>query len=243
MRHALPLALAALLLGGCASHKPEDFNGTWINQDAIDAAVKGDSLRKALSSHGPVFEWKIDVASQQARYSNGFEAAEGSLVAADKQWQANFEGGQSEQLSLDGDELQTTDASGAKQTFVRSKPPTPADAPLGGSFEKALYKAYLGGKWKIVEGPGQGAKVRFADDGGVTGLPDLDRYALCLAGDCATMGGDNDSLWLERDQRGAPWVFKRDDDKLEIFRAVNRAQPDEMPELAAGARQWVLERD
>lgn len=128
MRHALPLALAALLLGGCASHKPEDFNGTWINQDAIDAAVKGDSLRKALSSHGPVFEWKIDVASQQARYSNGFEAAEGSLVAADKQWQANFEGGQSERLSLDGDELQTTDTSGAKQTFVRSKPrhrPTP----------------------------------------------------------------------------------------------------------------------
>jgi hypothetical protein len=40
--HAPSIAsgLAALLLGGCASHKPEDFNGTWINQDAIDAASK-----------------------------------------------------------------------------------------------------------------------------------------------------------------------------------------------------------
>jgi predicted Fe-S protein YdhL (DUF1289 family) len=43
------LSLAALLLGGCASHKPEDFNGTWINQDAIDAASKA-ALREALNS-------------------------------------------------------------------------------------------------------------------------------------------------------------------------------------------------
>jgi len=60
MRQALPLALAALLLSGCASHKPEDFNGTWINQDAIKAAVKGGSLRQALNEHGPVFEWKLE---------------------------------------------------------------------------------------------------------------------------------------------------------------------------------------
>ncbi|MNE21806.1 hypothetical protein D3C80_1149840 [compost metagenome] len=56
------------------------------------------------------------------------------------------------------------------------------------------------------------------------------------------MGGNNDSLWLERNQRGAPFIIKRDGDKLEIFQAVNRAQPDEMPELAAGKRQWALER-
>ena len=74
--------------------------------------------------------------------------------------------------------------------------------------------------------------MRFADNGSVTGLPNLDRYALCLAGDCADMGGDNDSLWLERNQRGAPWIFKRDGDTLEIHQAVNRAQPDEKPQLA-----------
>jgi hypothetical protein len=108
---------------------------------------------------------------------------------------------------------------------------------------KALYKAFLGGDWKIVEGQGQGATVRFSDTGNVTGLPGVDRFAVCLAGDCATMGGGNDSMWLERNQRGAPWIFKRDGDTLEIFQAVNRAQPDEMPELAAGARQWVLEKD
>ncbi|AXM97407.1 hypothetical protein ACU5P1_25095 [Pseudomonas plecoglossicida] len=241
MRQALPLALAALLLGGCASHKPEDFNGTWINQDAIKAAIKGGSLRQALNEHGPVFEWKLDVANQQASYSNGFEAADGQLSANDKQWQASFEGGQTEQLALDGDELQTTDASGAKQTFVRAK--QAGAAPLGGSFEKALYQAYMGGEWKIVEGQGKGGVVHFADNGSVTGLPGPDRYALCLAGDCASMGGSNDSLWLERNQRGAPFIFKRDGDKLEIFQAVNRAQADEMPQLAAGKRQWVLERD
>lgn len=241
MRHALSLALAALLLGGCASHKPEDYNGTWINQDAIDAA-DGDSLRQALSEHGPILEWKIDVANQQASYSNGFEAVDGYLSAKEDQWQASFSGGQTEQLSLDGDTLRATSQAGEKQTFVRVKA-APANAPLGGSFEQALYKAYLGGDWKIIEGPGKGAVVRFAENGRVTGLPNLDRYALCLAGDCADMGGDNDSLWLERDRRGAPWIFKRDDDTLEILQAVNRAQPDEKPQLAPGARQWVLERD
>ncbi|MCO7522017.1 MULTISPECIES: hypothetical protein [unclassified Pseudomonas] len=241
MRHALPLALAALLLGGCASHKPEDFNGTWINQTAIDAAAKGISLRQALSEHGPVFEWKIDVSNQQASFSNGFEAADGRLSADEKNWQVNFEGGQTEQLKLDGDELQASDPSGHQQTFARSK--AAGNAPLGGSFERALYQAYLGGDWKIVEGPGKGAVVRFSDTGTVTGLPGPDRFALCLAGDCADMGNGNDSLWLERNQRGAPWIFKRDGDTLEIYQAMNLAQPDEKPQLAAGARQWVLEKD
>jgi len=241
MRQALPLALAALLLSGCASHKPEDFNGTWINQNAIKAATKSGNLRQALNEHGPVFEWKLDVANQQASFSNGFEAADGQLSANDKQWQATFQGGQTEQLALDGNELKTTDSSGVEQTFVRAK--QPGNAPLGGSFEKALYQAYLGGEWKIVEGQGTGSKVQFADNGSVTGLPGPDRYALCLAGDCASMGGSNDSLWLERNQRGAPFIFKREGDTLEIFQAVNRAKPDEMPQLAAGNRQWVLERD
>lgn len=242
MRHALPLALAALFLGGCASHKPEDYNGTWINQAAIDAAAKGGSLRQALAAHGPVFEWKLDVSRQHASYSNGFEAADGNLSAAEKHWQASFEGGQVEQLELDGRELNVTAQAGEQQTFVKTDPPAAADAPLGSSFEKALYQSYLKGDWKIVEGQGQGAVVRFADNGSVSGLPGPDRYALCLAGDCASMGGANDTLWLERNQRGAPFVFKRDGDRLEIFQAVNRAQADEMPQLAPGARQWLLER-
>ncbi|WP_264311009.1 hypothetical protein [Pseudomonas putida] len=241
MRQALPIALAALLLSGCASHKPEDFNGTWINQDAIKAAVKGGSLRQALTEHGPVFEWKLDVAHQQASFSNGFEAADGQLSANEKDWQASFQDGQTEQLALDGDKLKTTTQSGVQQTFVRVK--QPGSSPLGGSFEKALYQAYLGGDWKIIDGQGKGTAVRFSDTGNVSGLPGPDRFALCLAGDCATMGGSNDSLWLERKQRGAPFIIKRDGDKLEIFQAVNRAQPDEMPVLAAGARQWVLEKD
>lgn len=243
MRHALPLALAALLLGGCASHKPEDFNGTWINQNAIDAASKGISLRKALADNGPVLEWKIDVAAQKATLSNGFEAADGHLLANKNNWQVDFDGGQTEQLSLDGKELvQAAGKLGEKQVFERSKAPPSSSTPLGGTFEQALYQAYLGGNWSIKEGPGKGGVAHFRDNGTVDGLPGPDRYALCLAGDCATMGGENDSLWLEREQRGSPWIFKRDGDILEIFQAVNRSQPDEMPLLAPGARRWVLEK-
>lgn len=244
MRQALTLSLAALLLGGCASHKPEDYNGTWINQGAIDAAAKGVGLRQALASNGPNFEWQVDTARQRALFSNGFEVVEGQLSAVDKQWQVAFGGGHSEQLELDGDELvQAAGQDTPEQQFEKALVLAPAGAPVGSSFEKALYGAYLGGDWKIVEGPGQGGMVRFADNGSVDGLPDLTRYALCLAGDCASISGQYDSLWLERDRQGSPWIFTRDGDTLEIFQALNTAQPNEMPQLKPGARQWLLERD
>ncbi len=244
MRHALTLSLAALLLGGCASHKPEDYNGTWINQNAIEAAAKGVSLRQALASNGPNFEWKVDVANQRATFSNGFDVVEGQLSADQKHWQVAFGGDHTEQLSLDGDELvQASRDSTAQQSFEKAQAPAPADAPVGTTFEKALYGAYLGGDWKIVEGPGKGGLVRFGDNGSVDGLADLNRYALCLAGDCASISGEHDSLWLERNQQGSPWIFKRDGDTLEIFAALNSARADEMPQLAPGPRQWVLERD
>lgn len=243
MRQALPIVLAALLLGGCASHKPEDLNGTWINQKAIDEVVESGRVTQTLNKHGIELEWKLDVANQKASFSNGFEGVDGQLILNEDQWQVSTEGEEPARLTLRGDELKVANRTFGEQTFVRVKSPPAANAPLGGSFEKALYQAYLGGNWKIVEGQGKGASVRFGDTGNVTGLPGPDRFALCLAGDCATMGGSNDSLWLERNQRGAPFILKRDGDKLEIFQAVNRAQPDEMPVLAAGKRQWVLELD
>ena len=244
MRQALTLSMAALLLGGCASHKPEDYNGTWINQSAIDAAAKGVGLRQALASNGPNFEWQVDTARQRALFSNGFEVVEGQLSAVDEQWQVAFGGDHSEQLELDGDELvQAAGQNTPEQQFEKALVLAPAGAPVGSSFEKALYGAYLGGAWKIVEGPGRGGMVRFADNGSVDGLPDLNRYALCLAGDCASISGQYDSLWLERDRQGSPWIFTRDGDTLEIFQALNAAQPDEMPQLKPGARKWLLEKD
>lgn len=244
MRHALALALAAALLGGCASHKPEDYNGIWINQQAIDAAAKGVSLRKALPDNGMPIEWDINVAAAQASYTNGFEIAQGQLKLGEKQSQVDFGNGYVETLSLDGDELvQAARDSAPEQRLRRARAPAPTGARTGTTFEQALYNAYLGGEWKVLEGPGQGNTVRFGDTGSVEGLPDLDRYALCLAGDCATMSGEHDSLWLERNQQGNPWIFKRNGDQLEILRALNSAQPDEMPQLYPGARQWLLERD
>jgi len=244
MRQALALTLAAALLSGCASHKPEDYNGIWINQKAIDSAAKGISLRQALKDNGPNFEWKLNIAAGQASVDNGFELAEGQLTAGDKQYQVVFPGNHVETLTLDGDELvQNTSQWSPQQGFEKARSPAPMGARTGTTFEQALYSAYLGGEWKIMAGPGQGGTVHFRDNGVVEGLPSLDRYALCLAGDCADMSGANDSLWLERNQRGAPYIFKRDGDQLEILRALNSAQPDEKPQLSPGPRQWLLERD
>lgn len=244
MRHALALTLAAALLSGCASHKPEDYNGIWINQKAIDTAAKGVSLRQALQDNGPNFEWKLNAAAGQASFDNGFEIGEGQLKAGEKQTLVEFDGGRTETLSLDGDELvQNASQSTPQQVFEKARTPAPMGARTGTTFEQALYSAYLGGEWKIVEGPGQGATVHFRDNGSVDGLPNLDRYALCLAGDCADMSNGQDSLWLERNKRGAPFIFKRDGDELEILQAVNSAQPDEKPTLTPGARQWLLARD
>ena len=244
MRYALALSLLATLLSGCASHSPEDLNGTWINQNAIDAAAKGSNLRQALLANGPNLEWKVNVAAGQATYSNGFEAGDGKLKALkDGQWEVDFYGNYVETLSLDGDELvQAASEANGQQSFQRAETPAPIDAPAGTTFETALYSAYLSGNWKIVEGPGQGALVHFRANGSLDGLPGLDCYALCLAGDCAAMSGEFDSLWLERNQQGNPWIFKRDGKQLEIFQAVNKAQADEMPDLHPGTRRWLLER-
>lgn len=245
MRHALTLSLLAALLGGCASHTPQDYNGIWINQAAIDAAAKGTSLRKALQDNGPNLEWNLNVAAAQASVSNGFELGEGRLdMNEDGPWNVAFDETHNESLSLKGKTLvQSASASGHEQKFQRAETPAPAEAPVGSTFEQALYGAYLGGDWKIVEGPGQGGTVRFASNGTVQGLPSLDRYALCMAGDCASMSGEYDSLWLERNRQGGPFIFKRDGDQLEILQALNKAQPDEMPELRPGVRRWLLERD
>jgi hypothetical protein len=100
----------------------------------------------------------------------------------------------------------------------------------------------MGGKWTVVEGDGQGSTVQFMPDGSVQGLPENDRFALCLAGDCAAMSGEYDSMWLEKAEKGNPWIFSRKGKQLEIFQAVNNAGPDQMPELRPGARHWLLQQ-
>jgi hypothetical protein len=100
----------------------------------------------------------------------------------------------------------------------------------------------MGGDWKISSGPGEGGQVKFLPDGRLEGLPGADRYALCLAGDCASMSGENDSIWLQQGNKGAAWIFVRKGKQLEIFQALNSAQPDDQPQLNPGPRQWLLEK-
>lgn len=244
MRSFFCLLLGLTLLSGCAS-KPKDPSGIWINQAAIDNAVKADHLREALLAYGPNLEWQLDSAQHKATFSNGFELASGQLTAQPEGlWQVKFDDEQAETLKAQGAELiQPASSSWPEQRFNHPKVSVPAGAPVGSSFEYTLYDSYLGGTWKIVEGPGSGGLVVFHGDGKLEGLPGAERFALCLAGDCAAMSGEYDSLWLQLGQEGNEWIFAREGGRLKIFEALNRAQPDEMPDLYPGPQRWLLERD
>ena len=245
MRKALVLSLLAIVLGGCASEPARrDISGVWINQAAIDAAANGGNLREALLAYGPNLEWDIDVKNATAHYTNGFESVEGKLLPADDgMWQVSFYGSSSTDLSLEGETLvqAETDAE-PRQPFVRSQVKVASDAPLGTSFETALNAAYLGGQWRVVSGAGKGNQVTFSADGQVTGLPNTQNYVLCLAGDCASMSGGYDSIWLQLNGQGNPWIFARKGGQLEIFQAINTARADEVPQFTPGPRQWLLEK-
>ncbi|CAI8913369.1 Lipoprotein [Pseudomonas sp. IT-196MI5] len=245
MRNALALSLLALFLGGCASNPADrDVSGTWINQVAIDAAAKGVPLREALQAYGPNLEWDINTKASQARYTNGFENVEGKLLGEESgAWKVDFYGSSASELTRDGKQLsQSASDNEPEQVFDRAQITVPEGAPIGASFERALYSAYMGGSWTIVNGPGEGSTVQFQADGQVTGLPGSDRYALCLAGDCASMSGGNDNMWLQQNGQGNAWIFARKGKELEIFQTVNTAQADEMPSFTPGERKWLLEK-
>lgn len=221
-----------------------DVSGTWINQAAIDAAAKGGPLREALQSYGPNLEWEVNTKASQARYYNGFEVAEGKLLGEKSgAWSVDFYGGSATELKRKGKLLlQGANDNEPEQLFARAKDPAPEGAPLGANFERTLYAAYMGGTWKISSGNGEGATVQFQANGQVTGLPGADQYSLCLAGDCASMSGGYDSIWLQLNGQGNPWIFARKGKQLEIFQAINTAQADEVPSFTPGPRQWLLEK-
>ena len=245
MRKALALSLLAIFLGGCASDPADrDISGTWINQVAIDAAAKGGPLREALQAYGPNLEWDVNTKAGQARYTNGFENVEGRLQGEQSgAWKVDFYGSSASELKRDGGRMkQAATENEPDQLFDRAQIPVPEGAPIGASFERALYSAYLGGSWKIASGDGEGNTVQFQADGQVSGLPGADRYALCLAGDCASMNSDHDSMWLQLNGQGNNWIFARKGKALEIFQAVNTALADEMPQFTPGERKWLLEK-
>ncbi|ANI00737.1 hypothetical protein A8L59_26040 [Pseudomonas koreensis] len=245
MRKALALSLLAIFLGGCASDPADrDISGTWINQVAIDAAAKGGPLREALQAYGPNLEWDVNTKAGQARYTNGFENVEGRLQGEQSgAWKVDFYGSSGSELKRDGGRMkQAATENEPDQVFDRAQIPVPEGAPIGASFERALYSAYLGGSWKIASGDGEGNTVQFQADGQVSGLPGADRYALCLAGDCASMNSDHDSMWLQLNGQGNNWIFARKGKALEIFQAVNTALTDEMPQFTPGERKWLLEK-
>lgn len=238
MRCLFVALLSGVLLSGCAS-TPQDPSGTWINQAAIAAAVEGGNLREALLAYGPNLEWQLDNQRQLASFSNGFERGEGSFERqADGQLRVQFYGDFQETLSLSNGELiQSQSDTWPEQRFVRAPG---ALAPPGSRFEQALYSAYLGGTWLIEEGLGEGGLVLFQADGSLQGLPGAERYALCLAGDCAAMSGEFDSLWLQLGDQGQSWLFEREGDQLRVFEALNRSQIDEMPSYSKGQQRWLL---
>ncbi|SDT62416.1 hypothetical protein [Pseudomonas granadensis] len=245
MRKALALSLLAMFLGGCASDPADrDISGIWINQVAIDAAAKGGPLREALQAYGPNLEWDVNTKAGQARYTNGFENVEGQLLGEQSgAWKVDFYGSSASELKRDGNHLQQAASDNEpEQVFDRAQIPVSEGAPIGASFERALYSAYMGGSWTIASGQGEGSTVQFQADGQVSGLPGADRYALCLAGDCASMSSTNDNMWLQLNGQGNAYIFARKGKELEIFQAVNTALADEMPQYTPGERKWLLEK-
>jgi hypothetical protein len=211
---------------------------------AIDAAAKGGPLREALQAYGPNLEWDVNTKASQARYTNGFENVEGRLLGEKSgAWKVDFYGSSASELKRDGGQLQQAASENEpEQVFDRAQIPVPEGAPIGASFERALYSAYMGGSWTIASGQGEGSTVQFQADGQVSGLPGADRYALCLAGDCASMSSTNDNMWLQLNGQGNAYIFARKGKELEIFQAVNTALADEMPQYTPGERKWLLKK-
>lgn len=235
------LLLSSALLVGCAGG-PHDIAGTWINQEAIDAAAEHGRLREALLAYGPTLEWRFAPQRYTAWSSDGVDVAEGHLAGnGENAWRVTFHGAAREQVVLDGGELlQKPGASAPEQRFrfVETREGRPGQA-----FERALYAALFGGVWEIREGQGRDARVRFHPDGRVEGLPGVEQYALCLAGDCATRSDEHELLWLQDAERGGEWLFRLDGDELSIFVADNQALHRELPQYRPGRRVWLLERD
>lgn len=239
------LVLSLILLGGC-THPPQtpDISGLWINQAAIDSAAQGRPLLRALDAHGMNLEWNIDTRNGKAQVSNAFELGEGQLLPkAPGAWTVDYNGHGADELRSDGKQLiQRPTERYAGQVFIRPDPPPPSGEKWGTTFRQALNSAYMGGQWKIIEGQGTGNIVVFTADGTVSGLAQNDRYELCLGGDCATQGAGNDTLYLGKGDVGGGWIFVRYGKRLEILKAINLSQPDEIPQLTPGPRQWLLEK-
>lgn len=246
MRQALiASSLLAIVLGGCANDPAEtDISGIWINQVAIDAAAKGQPLLKTLKAYGPNQEWDINTKTGQAQFTNGFEIGEGKLLSEKPDtWKVDFHGNGTTELKHDSKQLiQMASQQEPEQFFDRPKGLAPNGARWGSTFERALYSAYMGGSWKIVNGPGEGNTVRFQADGRVDGLPDADHYGLCLAGDCTNQSNGHDSLWLRQNGLTSAWIFVRRGTQLEIFQAINTSRPDQQGVYKPTTRHWLLEK-
>ncbi|WPN99676.1 hypothetical protein [Pseudomonas sp. MUP55] len=241
----LSLIPCLILMGGCAHTPPTaDINGLWINQAAIDSAAQGRPLSRALATHGPNLEWNIDTQNGKAQFSNGFELGEGHLLQkAPGVWSVDYDGDSSDELRSDPRQLlQQAGKYTPAQVFRRPLLPAAPATKWGTTFRQALNAAYMSGRWKIVEGQGAGNFVEFRADGSVSGLANKDRYELCLGGDCATQGAGNDTLYLGMGDVGEEWIFVRYGNQLEFLQALNLSQPDEIPQLTPGSRQWLLEK-
>ena len=233
------IVLCLSLLSACTYFMPEK-SSTWINQEAIDAALHNPNLREALLSKGPNLEWKLDPNNHTAQFSDGFEQAEGQLSTSDKGlWQVAFYQEGTETLRQQGKILEQVESSNwPAQSFVRVKSD---DLPLGESFERAINKAYFGGAWLIQDGPNTGGKVIFQPDGQVSGLDEVSNYSLCLAGDCAATAGNYNVILLENHSEDSQaWIIERSNDQLEIFSALNKAGDDSS--IQKGTRRWLLTR-
>jgi hypothetical protein len=94
--------------------------------------------RQHQGRSGPLHQW--------------FENVEGKLLGEQSgAWKVDFYGSSASELKRDGN-LASPPATTSRRKSSTAHIPVPEGAPIGASFERALYSAYMGGSWKIVSG-------------------------------------------------------------------------------------------
>jgi hypothetical protein len=235
MKARLAGGLGAALFLCCAPLAPAAEPvpaGTWINQTALDAVRAAQGVRAAAGTFAPATDLTFAATGNRVTFGNQMEQWEGTWhrTAPRRLEIAGLYNGGSRppavaQFSADGRTFKLRPPGGAAgkgaRTYSRAV-----------DFPSALNAALIAGRYRPPASCACGPAVTFRADGTVRGIAGYTHYAVCVAGDCASMT-DADTLTLTG-KAGARVVYYRfEADRLELRSARNTAAADEKPSYVA----------
>jgi hypothetical protein len=210
------------------------LTGTWINQTALDAARAAHGVHVAAAAFSPATELTFAADSNRVTFGNQMEQWVGTWRRTGPrrfEIAGLFDGGTRKDpavLQLAPDNRTFTLRAPGRAAGERAL--TFARATTG--FAPALNAAVIAGRYRPPASCACGPAVTFRTDGTVRGITGYTHYAVCVAGDCASMT-DADSLTLSG-KAGTKVVYYRfDGDRLELRSVRNTAAADEKPSYVA----------